>query len=34
LLFLFEHYQRPDGSFVVPDVLRPYVGFERVEPRC
>jgi seryl-tRNA synthetase len=34
LLFLFEHYQQPDGSFVVPDVLRPYVGFERVEPRC
>jgi seryl-tRNA synthetase len=33
LLFLFEHYQQPDGSFVVPDVLRPYVGLERVEPR-
>jgi seryl-tRNA synthetase len=32
-LFLFEHYQQPDGSFVVPDVLRPYVGFDRVEPR-
>jgi seryl-tRNA synthetase len=33
LVFLFEHYQDADGSFVVPDVLRPYVGFERVEPR-
>jgi seryl-tRNA synthetase len=33
LLFLFEHYQQPDGTFVVPDVLRPYVGLERVEPR-
>jgi seryl-tRNA synthetase len=33
LVFLFEHYQDPGGAFVVPDVLRPYVGFERVEPR-
>jgi seryl-tRNA synthetase len=33
LVFLFEHYQDADGGFVVPDVLRPYVGFERVEPR-
>ena len=33
LVFLFEHYQEPDGGFVVPDVLRPYVSFERVEPR-
>jgi seryl-tRNA synthetase len=33
LVFLFEHYQQPDGGFVVPDVLRPYAGFERVEPR-
>jgi seryl-tRNA synthetase len=30
LVFLFEHYQ-DDGAFVVPDVLRPYTGFERVE---
>jgi seryl-tRNA synthetase len=30
-VFLFEHYQDPDGSFVVPDVLRRYVGFDRVE---
>jgi seryl-tRNA synthetase len=33
LVFLFEHYQDTDGGFAVPDVLRPYVGFERVEPR-
>jgi seryl-tRNA synthetase len=32
LVFLFEHYQE-DGAFVVPDVLRPYTGFHRVEPR-
>ncbi len=33
LVFLFEHYQTADGGFVVPDVLRPYVDFELVEPR-
>jgi seryl-tRNA synthetase len=33
LVFLFEHYQEAGGGFAVPDVLRPYVGFERVEPR-
>ena len=33
LLFLFEHYQDGSGAFVVPDVLRPYTGFDRVEPR-
>jgi seryl-tRNA synthetase len=33
LVFLFEHYQQPDGSFEVPDVLRPYTGFTSVEPR-
>jgi seryl-tRNA synthetase len=33
LLFLFEHYQQPDGSFVVPEVLRPFTGFEVVEAR-
>ena len=32
LLFLFEHYQDPDGAFVVPDVLVPYTGFTRIEP--
>jgi seryl-tRNA synthetase len=33
LVFLFEHYQDADGGFVVPDALRPFVGFGRVEPR-
>ena len=32
LVFLFEHYQDADGGFTVPDVLRPYTGFERVDP--
>jgi seryl-tRNA synthetase len=34
LVNLFEHYQRPDGSFAVPEVLIPLCGFDRVEPRA
>ncbi len=41
LVFLWEHYQRPDGSFDVPDALRPFCGFAAVpargaadQPRC
>ena len=33
LVFLFEHYQDADGGFTVPDVLRPFTGFDRVAPR-
>ncbi len=33
LVFLFEHYQQPDGSFAVPDVLVPHTGFSSVEAR-
>jgi len=33
LVFLFEHYQDADGGFTVPEVLRPYTGFDRVDPR-
>ena len=33
LVFLFEHYQDADGGFAVPDVLRPFTGFDRVAPR-
>ena len=33
LVFLWEHYQGDDGSFIVPDVLRPYCGFDSVPPR-
>ena len=34
LLFLFEHFQEADGGLAVPDVLVPYTGFSRVEPRA
>ncbi len=27
---LLEHYQRPDGTVEVPDVLRPYLGTDRI----
>ena len=31
LVFLFEHYQdSPTARFAVPEVLRPYTGFDRV----
>jgi seryl-tRNA synthetase len=33
LVFCFEHCQDADGGFTVPEVLRPYAGFARVEPR-
>ena len=33
LVYLFEHYQQPDGSFAVPDVLSPYTGFATVPAR-
>jgi len=33
LVNLFEHYQEPDGSLRVPDVLVPLTGFDRVPAR-
>lgn len=27
---LLEHYQQPDGSILIPEVLRPYTGFDRI----
>jgi len=27
-----ENYQQADGSIVIPEVLRPYMGIERIEP--
>lgn len=27
---LLEHYQQADGSIVIPEVLRPYTGFDRI----
>jgi len=32
LVFLFEHCQSPDGGFVVPDVLRPFMGRDHLVP--
>lgn len=34
LLAILENYQQPDGSVVIPEVLRPWVGKERIEPRA
>jgi seryl-tRNA synthetase len=30
LIAIVENYQQPDGSIVVPEALRPYVGFESI----
>ena len=30
---IVENYQQADGSVVIPEVLRPYVGAERITPR-
>ncbi len=32
LVFLWEHGQRPDGTFAVPEVLQPYCGAEVLTP--
>lgn len=32
LVFLMEHYQQADGTFTVPEVLRPFCGLESVSP--
>ena len=31
-LAILENYQQADGSVVVPEVLRPYMGVEKIEP--
>ena len=33
LIAILENYQQADGSIVIPEVLRPFVGKERIE-RC
>jgi seryl-tRNA synthetase len=33
MLAILENYQQADGSVVVPEVLRPWVGKERISPR-
>jgi seryl-tRNA synthetase len=30
LACILENYQQPDGTVIVPDVLRPYVGSDRI----
>ncbi|MEN6567276.1 MAG: serine--tRNA ligase [Veillonellales bacterium] len=30
---ILENYQQPDGSVVVPEVLRPYMGVDRIQPQ-
>jgi seryl-tRNA synthetase len=30
LIAILENYQQADGSVVVPEVLRPWVGLERI----
>lgn len=34
LIAILENYQRADGSVVVPEVLRPFVGKDLIEPRA
>jgi seryl-tRNA synthetase len=33
LIALLENYQQADGSVIIPEVLRPWVGKDRIEPR-
>ena len=33
LIAVLENYQQSDGSVLIPDVLRPWVGKDRIEPR-
>lgn len=33
LIAILENYQQADGSVVIPEVLRPYMGMERIGPR-
>jgi seryl-tRNA synthetase len=30
---LVENYQQADGSILIPEVLRPYMGAERIVPQ-
>ncbi|MDH4117484.1 MAG: serine--tRNA ligase [Acidimicrobiia bacterium] len=32
ILTILENHQQPDGSVVIPEALRPYTGFESIEP--
>ena len=30
MIAILEHYQQADGSVMVPNVLQPYTGFDRI----
>ena len=32
IIAILENNQQPDGSVIIPEVLRPYTGFDRIEP--
>jgi seryl-tRNA synthetase len=32
-LAILENYQQADGTVIIPEVLRPYMGVDRIEPR-
>jgi len=34
IVAILENYQQPDGSVLVPEVLRPMTGFDRIGPRA
>ena len=33
IICIMENFQQPDGSIIVPEVLRPYTGFDRITPK-
>jgi seryl-tRNA synthetase len=33
VISILENFQQADGSVIVPEVLRPYTGFDRIEPK-
>ena len=32
MIAIMENYQQADGSIIVPEILRPYTRFDRIEP--
>ena len=33
IICILENYQQPDGTIIIPEVLRPYTGFDRITPK-
>ena len=31
MISILEYYQQPDGTVTIPDILKPYTGFDRIE---